>query len=162
MKMNQVSYFVALCKEKSFTQAAKRCGVKQPSITVAIQQLENEFGGPLFERSNSIVRLTELGNLVRPDFARIDRSAAAAKRKAAKFMTARSTVSKPRAMEANMRVLAVTVVTLAILLMGLTLRPTPSATAALPEQASAQIDPYALLRTLDIKSLPEQNTGDPI
>ena len=61
-----------------------------------------------------------------------------------------------------MRVIAVTVVTLAILLMGLTLRPTPSATAALPEQASAQIDPYALLRTIDIKSLPEQNTGDPI
>ncbi len=162
MKMHQVGYFLALCEEKSFTRAAKRCGVKQPSITVAIKQLENEFGGPLFERSNSSIRLTDLGNLVRPDLARIYRSAADAKRKAAKFMTARSTASKPRAMEANMRVIAVTVVTIAILVMGLTLRPTPSATAALPEQASAQIDPYALQLTIDIESLPQQDTGDPI
>jgi transposase-like protein len=160
MKMHQVSYFLALCEEKNFTRAAKRCGVKQPSITVAIKELENELGGPLFERSNSIVRLTNLGNLVRPDFARIDRSAANAKRKAAKFMAARSTASKPRAMEANMRIIAVTVATIAILVMGLTLRPTLYATAGLPEQASVQIDPYALQLTIDAKSLPEQKTGD--
>jgi hypothetical protein len=160
MKMQQVSYFLALCAEKSFTRAAQRCGVKQPSITVAIKQLEDEFGGPLFERSNSNVRLTDLGSLLRPDFARIDRSATDAKRKAAKFMTAHSTASKPRAKEANMRVIAVTVVTIAILGMGLTLRPFPSATAALPEQASAQIDPYALQVTIDSKSLPEQKIGD--
>lgn len=160
MKMQQVSYFLALCEEKSFTRAARRCGVKQPSITVAIRQLENEFGGSLFERSNASIRLTNLGNLVRPDFARIDRSAADAKRKAAKFITARSAASKPRAMEANMRIIAVTVVTIAILAMGLTLRPAPSATAAPPEQASAQIDPYALQLTIDIRSLPKQDTGD--
>ena len=160
MKLQQVSYFLALCEEKSFTRAAQRCGVKQPSITVAIRQLENEFGGSLFERSNASIQLTNIGNLVRPDFARIDRSAAAAKRKAAKFITARSTASKPRAMEANMRVIAVTVVTIAILVTGLTLRPAPSATGALPEQASAQIDPYALQLTIDIKSLPKQDTGD--
>jgi len=160
MKLQQVSYFLALCEEKSFTRAAQRCGVKQPSITVAIRQLENEFGGSLFERSNSSIRLTNLGNLVRRDFARIDRCAADAKRKAAKFIAARPTASKPRAMEANMRVIAVTVVTIAILVMGLTLRPSPSATAALPEQASAQIDPYALQLTIDIKSLPKQDTGD--
>jgi hypothetical protein len=162
MKMHQVSYFLALCEEKSFTRAAGRCGVKQPSITVAIRQLENEFGGPLFERSNASVRLTNLGTLLRPDFARIDQSAANARRKAAKFMTTHSIASKSRAMEANMRVIAVTVVTIAILVMGLTLRPTPFATAALPEPASAQIDPYALQLTIDIKSLPKQDIGDPI
>jgi DNA-binding transcriptional LysR family regulator len=88
MKMNQISYFLALCHEGSFTRAARRCGVKQPSITVAIKQLESEFGGPLFERSNTNIRLTNLGSLVRPEFARIDRSAVRAKRKAAKFMAA--------------------------------------------------------------------------
>ena len=160
MKMRQVIYFLALCEEKSFTQAAKRCGVKQPSITVAIRDLESELGGPLFERSNSSIRLTNLGNLVRADFARIDRCAANAKRKAAKFMAARSAASKPTAKEANMRVVAVTVAMIAILVMALTLRPTPSATAAMPAQASAQIDPYALQTTIDIRSLPEQNTGD--
>ena len=45
MKMHQVSYFLALCEEKSFTRAAKRCGVKQPSITRAIKELESEIGG---------------------------------------------------------------------------------------------------------------------
>jgi DNA-binding transcriptional LysR family regulator len=160
MKMHQISYFLALCEEKSFTRAANRCGVKQPSITVAIRQLETEFGGPLFERSNSLIRLTNLGNLVRPDFARIHRSAVNAKHKAARFVAAHSAASKSGAKETNMRVIAVTVATIAILVLGLTLRPTPSATAALPAQASAQIDPYALQLTIDSKSLSAQNTGD--
>ena len=92
MKMHQVSYFLALCEEKSFTRAAKRCGVKQPSITRAIKELENEIGGALFERSHSYIRLTNLGRLVRPDFMQIERSATDAKRKIVQFMTARTTV----------------------------------------------------------------------
>ena len=92
MKMHQVSYFLALCEEKSFTRAAKRCGVKQPSITRAIKELENEIGGALFERSHSYIRLTNLGRLVRPDFTQIERSATEATLKIVRFMTARSTV----------------------------------------------------------------------
>jgi Bacterial regulatory helix-turn-helix protein, lysR family len=155
MKMHQISYFLAVCDEKSFTRAARRCGVKQPSITVAIRQLENEIGGPLFERNNSAIRLTSLGNLVRPDFARIDRCAAAIKCKAAKFIATHAAPNKSKAREAHMRVIAVSVATLAILMLGLALRPTPSATVALPEQASARIDPYALELTIDIKFLPD-------
>ena len=59
--MHQVSYFLALCEEQNFTRAAKRCGVAQPSLTRAIQQLEQEFGNRLFERNNTTVRLTDLG-----------------------------------------------------------------------------------------------------
>src|SRR6478752_1360664 len=70
LKMHQVLYFVALCEEQSFTRAATRCGVAQPSLTRAIQTLEQEFGAPLFERSRLKVRLTQLGLLVRPDFDR--------------------------------------------------------------------------------------------
>jgi hypothetical protein len=59
------------------------------------------------------------------------------------------------------RVMAVSVVTIGILLIGgLTLRPRPSATAAAPEQAKAQIDTHALQLKMDIKSLPEQKLGD--
>jgi LysR family transcriptional regulator, hydrogen peroxide-inducible genes activator len=36
MQMQQIRYFLALCKERSFTHAAKRCGVSQPSLTNAI------------------------------------------------------------------------------------------------------------------------------
>ena len=59
-----------------------------------------------------------------------------------------------------MRVMAMAVVTIAIVLIGLTLRPAPPATVAPPEWPSAQIDPYTLQLTIDTKSLPEQNTGD--
>jgi DNA-binding transcriptional LysR family regulator len=71
MKIRQVTYFLTLCEEQSFTRAARRCGVAQPSLTRAIQLLEQEIGGRLFERSNSSVRLTELGARVHPDFVRI-------------------------------------------------------------------------------------------
>lgn len=100
MKLHQVHYFLALCREKNFTRAARRCGVRQPSITVAIKRLEREFGGLLFERSNASIRLTALGNLVRPDLARIDRSATEAKRKAEKFRMAASAPPPSAAVEA--------------------------------------------------------------
>ena len=59
-----------------------------------------------------------------------------------------------------MRVVAVTAVTIAVLMMGLALSQTPDATAAQNDRTSAQIDPQALQVTIDIKSLPEQTTGD--
>jgi LysR family hydrogen peroxide-inducible transcriptional activator len=89
MEMHQVRYFLALCVERNFTRAAKRCGVAQPSITHAIKQLEAKLGGLLFDRSRANTRLTDLGILVRPELARIDRSATDAKRKAAKFLASR-------------------------------------------------------------------------
>jgi DNA-binding transcriptional LysR family regulator len=90
MKIHQVCYFLALCEERSFTRAAKRCGVAQPSLTRAIQQLEHEFNGQLFERSKSAVRLTNLGILVRPDFVRIEQAVAEVTQKIATFNAART------------------------------------------------------------------------
>ena len=86
MKIRQVTYFLALCEAKSFTRAARRCGVAQPSLTRAIQLLEQEIGGRLFTRSNSSVRLTELGALVHPDFVRIDQATGSIKGVAAGFL----------------------------------------------------------------------------
>ena len=99
MEMHQVRYFLALCEERNFTRAAKRCGVAQPSLTRAIKRLEEELGGSLFDRDRANNRLSDLGILVRPELARIDQSATEAKRKAAKFLTARSVKPQPRAME---------------------------------------------------------------
>ena len=90
MKIHKVRYFLALCEERSFTRAAKRCGVAQPSLTRAIQQLEHEFGGQLFERSRSTVRLTNLGILVRPDFVRIEQAVAEVTQKIATFNASRA------------------------------------------------------------------------
>ena len=66
MEIHQVRYFLAVCEHLSFTQAARQCHVTQPSLTRAIQHLEKEFGGYLFDRRRSQVRLTELGRIVQP------------------------------------------------------------------------------------------------
>jgi len=66
MKLYQIRYFVALCETLNFTRAAERCGVSQPALTHAVQQLENELGGLLIRRERRLTHLTELGRLVRP------------------------------------------------------------------------------------------------
>src|SRR5258705_4366777 len=66
MQLHQARYFVAVCNGLNFTRAAKRCNVSQPSLTRAIQMLEKEFGGYLFDRKKSSIELTHLGKLVRP------------------------------------------------------------------------------------------------
>ena len=70
MQMQHIRYFLALCEERSFTRAAKRCGISQPSLTNAIIALEQALGGALFQRK-PLVSLTVLGRrrppLFRPD-----------------------------------------------------------------------------------------------
>jgi LysR family transcriptional regulator, hydrogen peroxide-inducible genes activator len=95
MKIRQVTYFLALCEDRSFTRAARRCGVAQPSLTRAIQLLEQEIGGRLFERSNSSVRLTELGLLVHPEFVRIGQATETIKGTAAEFLASHSDATGP-------------------------------------------------------------------
>ena len=66
MEINQVRYFLEVCTEKNFTRAARKCGISQPSLTRAVQLLEKEFGGHLFDRQAGKVILTELGRVVLP------------------------------------------------------------------------------------------------
>ena len=103
MQMNQIRYFLALCEERNFTRAAKRCGVSQPSLTNAIKRLEQTLGGPLFHRNRRNIELTELGRVVRPYLKQLNQSAYEAKRKAAKVLSTPSITHQPRAMEAFMR-----------------------------------------------------------
>jgi DNA-binding transcriptional LysR family regulator len=44
MDINQVRYFLNLAETFIFTEAARRGGVSQPSLTRAIQRLEEELG----------------------------------------------------------------------------------------------------------------------
>jgi DNA-binding transcriptional LysR family regulator len=59
--MHQVRYFLAVARNLNFTRAAEECHVAQPSLTRAIKQLEDEFGGELFRRERNLSHLTELG-----------------------------------------------------------------------------------------------------
>jgi DNA-binding transcriptional LysR family regulator len=69
MQMHHVRYFLALCDALSFTRAAQRCNVSQPSLTNGIKSLEAQLGGQLFHRNP--VRLTDLGELLTPYMQRI-------------------------------------------------------------------------------------------
>jgi DNA-binding transcriptional LysR family regulator len=66
MEMHQVRYFLAVARTLNFTRAAEECNVTQPSLTRAIKQLEDEFGGDLFRRERPHAILTELGERMHP------------------------------------------------------------------------------------------------
>ena len=58
MNTRDLEYFVALCDEKNFSQVAKKFGVTQPTITMALKRLESQFAIQLIDRDQSHGRLT--------------------------------------------------------------------------------------------------------
>ena len=79
MEMHQIRYFLSAARLLNFTRAAEACNVAQPSLTRAIQKLEEELGGPLFRRERARTHLTELGRLMQPHLERTYRAAEDAK-----------------------------------------------------------------------------------
>jgi DNA-binding transcriptional LysR family regulator len=65
MELRHIRYFMALSEELHFTRAAGRCGVSQPSLSIAIRKLETELGGLLVRREPRL-QLSDLGRAVRP------------------------------------------------------------------------------------------------
>ena len=61
METHQLRYFLAVAQTGSFTQAARQSNVSQPSLSIQIAKLEDELGGPLFERTRKGGRLTARG-----------------------------------------------------------------------------------------------------
>src|SRR6202171_3769969 len=64
MEFSQLEFFVTVVEEGSFSKAAERVYRTQPAVSIAIRRLEEEIGGPLFERSQKTPALTEVGELV--------------------------------------------------------------------------------------------------
>jgi molybdate transport repressor ModE-like protein len=62
MDLVQLSYFEAIARGGSFTKAARQLGVSQPTLTVAIQNLERSLGTRLFHRDRQGARLTDAGH----------------------------------------------------------------------------------------------------
>lgn len=79
MEMHQVRYFLAMARLLNFTRAADECNVTQPSLTRAVQKLEEEFGGKLFRRERSRTHLTDLGRMMLPHLERTHEAACCAK-----------------------------------------------------------------------------------
>lgn len=53
--------FLAVCREGSISGAARRLNISQPSVSVAIGQLEHALGGSLFDRGRRGIVLTAAG-----------------------------------------------------------------------------------------------------
>ncbi len=61
MEIHQLRYFIAVADEGSFSRAAGKVRVAQPSLSQQIRKLEAEVGQPLFDRLPRSVVLTEAG-----------------------------------------------------------------------------------------------------
>lgn len=64
MTLTELRYIVALAQEGNFSRAAERCSVSQPTLSVSIARLEDEFGVQLFERGKGFVSPSAVGRRV--------------------------------------------------------------------------------------------------
>lgn len=62
MKLSQLRYFLETARLENITQAAKALHISQPSLTIAIRELEEELGIHLFQRIRQRIYLTSEGN----------------------------------------------------------------------------------------------------
>lgn len=56
--------FLAICREGSISGAARHLNISQPSVSVAIADLERQLGSTLFERGRRGIVLTEVGQVL--------------------------------------------------------------------------------------------------
>ena len=61
MTLNQLKYIIAISKENSLNEAAKKLFISQPSLSAAVHSLEQELGFAIFIRSKSGIALTTKG-----------------------------------------------------------------------------------------------------
>ena len=62
MTLNQLRYFCTASRCHSITKAAEELYVTQPTISMAIRDLEIEFGISLFSRKGNQLSLTQEGD----------------------------------------------------------------------------------------------------
>ena len=64
MNIRSIRYFLAVVEAKSFSEAAKRLHISQPSLSKAIQELEHQLSLTLLHRTTRSVEVTEEGKVL--------------------------------------------------------------------------------------------------
>jgi DNA-binding transcriptional LysR family regulator len=71
MTLRQLEAFMAITRERSFSVAAKKIQLSQPTLSEHIHALEGELGRELFLRRGRTVTLTDAGRVFEPYAARV-------------------------------------------------------------------------------------------
>jgi len=64
MELSQLTIFLTVASERSFSRAAQKLARTQPAISLAVQRLEKEIGEKLLDRSLKDGTLTDAGKVV--------------------------------------------------------------------------------------------------
>lgn len=67
MDIKYLTYFIQLCEDKNFSQAAQHLYITQQGLSLAIRNLEETIGLPLFVRNPKGVSLTSFGKELEPE-----------------------------------------------------------------------------------------------
>lgn len=65
MHLSQMKYFITIAEHLSYTKAADKLGVSQPTLSRHIMLMEQELGTPLFTRTGREIRLTAAGTIMK-------------------------------------------------------------------------------------------------
>lgn len=57
----KLKYIYTVYKERSFTRAAEKLYISQPSLSAMVKKAEREFGAPIFDRGVTPLELTQAG-----------------------------------------------------------------------------------------------------
>ena len=66
MNLRHLGFATAAAAERSFSRAAERCNVTQPTLSNGIALLEQSFGGAIFVRTTRRVELSAFGRQILP------------------------------------------------------------------------------------------------
>ena len=61
MSIRHFRIFIAVAEEENITKAAKKLYLTQPTVSVAIKEIEEHYAARFFERINQRLRITEEG-----------------------------------------------------------------------------------------------------
>ena len=64
MTITQLKYVLSVAEHKNFTVAAEHSFVTQPTLSMQIQKLEDQFDIKIFDRSKKPIELTDIGKKV--------------------------------------------------------------------------------------------------